>query len=98
MTKNSETLDGEWLPAPPPPRNNRGKVSVGLKRIEDVRLEMSRVYRDCRSGVIDPAVGTKLTFILISIGKLIEVSDLESRVQYLENSDGIPSEKTHREP
>lgn len=96
MTKKAEILEGDWLPADPSPRSRRGKVSVGLKKIEDVRLEMSRVYRDCRNGVIDATVGAKLTFILASIGRLIETGDLERRIEQLENDHAVPSEKTRR--
>lgn len=97
MTKKPETLDGEWLPANPTPSKSRGKVSIGLKKIEDVRMEMSRVYRDCRSGAIDASVGARLTFILVSIGRLIETTDMEQRIEQLENANEITSKKPHRE-
>lgn len=96
MTKKLETIDGEWLPANPTPYQKKGKVSIGLKKIEDVRMEMSRVYRECRNGTIDPSVGTKLTFMLAQIGRLIETADLERRVEQLENADEITTEKAHR--
>jgi len=64
MIKTTQVVDGEWLPASPTSCHKRGQVSVGLKKIEDVRMEMSRVYRECRAGGLDPSIATKLTFIL----------------------------------
>ena len=55
---------------PTPPR-------VDLKSIDDVRIEAARVYRDMRSGTgIDPAMGTRLAYVLGLIGKLIESGDI----------------------
>jgi len=96
MIKKPELIEGQWLPANPTPSHKKGKVSLGLKTIESVRLEMSRVYRECRTGALDPAIATKLTFILSQIGRLIEVSDLESRVGQLENTNENTTEKAHR--
>ena len=96
MIKKTELIDGQWLPANPTPLHPRGKVSLGLKTIESVRLEMSRVYRECRTGALDPATATKLTFILGQIGRLIEASDLERRVEQLESYDEITTEKARR--
>ena len=45
---------------------------VDLKTLDDVRLEMARVYRDARSGKIDTADGSKLIYMLSCIGKTIE--------------------------
>jgi hypothetical protein len=96
MIKKTELIDGQWLPANPTPPHPRGKVSLGLKTIESVRLEMSRVYRECRTGALDPAIATKLTFILGQIGRLIEAGDLERRVEQLESYDEITTEKARR--
>ena len=62
---------------PTPSRND-------LKTIDDVRVEMARVYRDMRSGKIDTQDGTKLAYVLAQLGKLIEAGELEKRVEALE--------------
>src|SRR5215472_1257516 len=57
---------------------------IDLKTIDDVRVEMARVYRDMRSGKIDTADGTKLAYVLAQIGKLIEAGELEKRLEAVE--------------
>lgn len=57
---------------------------IDLKTIDDVRVEMARVYRDMRAGRIDTADGTKLAYVLSQIGKLIESGELEKRLEALE--------------
>ena len=62
---------------PTPPR-------IDLKTIDDVRVEMARGYRDMRANRIDTADGTKLAYVLAQLGKLIEVGEIEQRVEALE--------------
>jgi len=57
---------------------------IGLKTIDDVRVEMARVYRDMRASRIDTADGTKLAYVLAQIGKLIEAGELEKRLEAVE--------------
>ncbi len=57
---------------------------IDLKTIDDVRVEMARVYRDMRAARIDTADGTKLAYVLAQIGKLIESGEIEKRVEALE--------------
>ncbi len=57
---------------------------VDLKTIDDVRLEMARVYREMRTGQIDTQDGTRLSFVLGQIGKLIQVNEIEQRMVALE--------------
>ena len=70
-------IDGVSLKVLPTPR-------VDLKTIDDVRVEMARVYRDMRSGRIDKSEGTKLAFVLAQLGRLIEAGELERRLVLLE--------------
>lgn len=71
----------EYLPANPPrPRQRRIKLAT----LRDVQREMARVYRDMRNGRLDPSDGTKLTYTLATLGKLIETGELERRVEALE--------------
>ena len=67
--------------APLPPAK---RYRCRLETIQHVRKEMARLYREGRSELIDPAKAAKLAWILMSIGKIIETSDLERRVEELE--------------
>jgi len=66
----------------PLPRGQRYRCK--LDNLQDVRREMAKIYRECRSDVIDPGVGSKLTFMLKEIARVITDSDLEARVAALE--------------
>ena len=86
MVKNI-TMDSGSSPAaaraktgvvlPPTPR-------VDLKTIDDVRVEMAKVYRHMKTGQIDTQDGTRMAYVLAQIGKLIEISELEARLTRLE--------------
>ncbi len=75
------TLDGSTLRVIP----TRGR-RIDLKTIAQVKTEMSRVYRGMRDGSIEMGDGTKLTFVLAQIGKMIESSELEKRIAILEDT------------
>lgn len=65
---------------PTPERARR----LPLKTAQHVRSELARVYRNMKHGDIEPATGTKLTYVLVALGKMIEVGDLEKRIEALE--------------
>ena len=54
----------------------------------DVQRELSKLYREARSGVVEPAVATKLGWLLGEVRKAIETSTLEKRLELLEQEDG----------
>ncbi len=74
--------------------NNTGAVSnlppqvtryrAKLDTMQDVRREMAKCYREARTGLVDVQDGTKLVWMLQAIGKVIEGSDLEKRIEILE--------------
>ena len=69
--------------------NSSGKVTptllkIDLKSIDDVRLEMAKIYREMRNQKIDAADGTKLIYVLSQIGKMIEIHDIEKRINLIE--------------
>ena len=72
-----ETLSGELVDKKPTP-------SIHLKTIDDVRLEMAKVYRDMKLQKIPSHDGTRLVYVLAQIGKMIEVNEIEKRVSKLE--------------
>ena len=57
---------------------------INLATSEDIRREMARVYRETRCNKILPSNGTKLVFMLMSILKAYEVSEMEKRLTDLE--------------
>ena len=57
---------------------------INLSTSEDIRREMARVYRETRCNKILPSNGTKLIFMLMSILKAYEVSEMEQRLVDLE--------------
>ena len=67
----------------PPQKGKRYRCQ--LDTMNDVKREMAKVYRECRSEILDAQTGTKLTWMLHGIAKVIETSDLEKRIETLEN-------------
>ena len=62
-----------------------------LGNLKQVRSEMTRVYREVRSGLIEPADGTKLTYMLKQIFDAIQVEQLEARLEALEKQTTAPA-------
>lgn len=75
-----ETFDqqGNSL-APLPPK-------IDLRDASAIRRELGSVYRDMRSGRIDPADGTKLAYVLDAIRKAYDSEILQSRLEILERT------------
>lgn len=67
-------------PSPPPPKRTR----LRLGTVRDVRREMARLYFEMRAGRIEAAKGTKLAYVLSSVGKMVEMETFEERFQALE--------------
>ena len=57
---------------------------INLATSEDIRREMAKVYRETRCNKIMPSNGTKLVFMLMSILKAYEVTELEKWLTDLE--------------
>ena len=74
----AETRDASASELVPTPRR------INLDSVENVRREMARVYRDMRTGKIPSGEGTRLAFVLAQLGKLLEMSVLEKRIEQLE--------------
>ena len=70
-----------------PPQKGR-RYRCKLDTLADVKSEMARVYREARSQSIDISDASKLTYMLGQIGKVIEGSDLENRIEQLEAKHG----------
>ncbi len=59
---------------------------INLATSDDIRREMARVYRETRFNKISPTNATKLTYILISILKAYEATEIEKRLVDLEKA------------
>jgi hypothetical protein len=67
--------------ATPLPRNR-----CNIKTIEDVRRELSKVYREARANLLDISDASKLANILSLAGRVIEGSNIEARIKALEDA------------
>ena len=67
-----------------------GKVErlpkLNLSSIDDVRLEMSKVYRDMRSGRIDSQLGSRLVYVLGEIAKMYRLGEMAARIEAVERA------------
>lgn len=64
---------------PPPPR-----LRLPLASVQDVRRELSRIYREGKSGQRDVAEVSRLANILQILSRCIEGSEFEKRLEKLE--------------
>lgn len=71
--RNSQAIEGEVIVRAPSPR-------LRLTSLRDVRREMAKVYADMRQGRIETSEGTRLTYVLSSLAKVIEVEQIEEKV------------------
>lgn len=84
-TEERDTSRGEYIGRlPTPPRLNLGNV-------EAVRREMARVYRHAKFGQMPTQHATRLVYMLSQILKAFELTDIERRIEALENSPCIDS-------
>jgi hypothetical protein len=72
---------GASTPTPPPVASKRYRCK--LTSVADANRELQRVYRECRSGLLDVGDGSKLAHILLAIARIHE-ADLGDRVAALE--------------
>ena len=81
-TDRALTIDGATGSVDPPP------PKIDLAKAIDVRREMAKVYREMRAKKIDAADGTKFIYALTAIGKMIEIHEIEARIEALEERHG----------
>lgn len=72
------TIDGSTLRVLPTPG------TIHLKTADDIRLEMAKVYRAAKARDLDTADATKLVYILSQIGKMVELHDVQTRIESVE--------------
>jgi hypothetical protein len=61
-------------------------AKINLSSLDDVRLEMSKVYRGMKSGAIECQNGTRLVYVLGQIAKLHEITEVAARLAALERA------------
>lgn len=66
----------------PTPRDKARRIR--LETVNDVRVEMARVYREMRAGTLAMENGTKLVYVLAQLGRVAEVASVEQRLRDLE--------------
>ncbi|SEQ90704.1 hypothetical protein SAMN04488092_11643 [Thalassovita taeanensis] len=66
-------------PTPTPPQKR-----IKLASVLDCRGEMTKLYREARNGKLKIEDASRLTHILMLIGKTFEATDLEERLSKLE--------------
>lgn len=81
----TQAVEGELIPANPV----RSRLRLGS--IREVRRELQKVYEDAKAGRMSTQDAGRLTYILQSLASMIRDSDLESRIQKLEQQNGKKS-------
>jgi hypothetical protein len=66
------------LPTPSP--------TIHLKTLDDVRIEMAKVYRDMKLGKLPSQDGTRFVYVLAQIGRVIEADQVAGRLQAVERT------------
>ncbi len=80
--KNFAVIDGrtgEVTPAIP---------KINLSSLDDVRLEMAKVYREMRARTLDSGEGSRLVYVLQQLAKLHESVEIAKRLASLEMAVG----------
>lgn len=63
------------------------RLRLPLATVGDVRRELARLYREGKAGKRDTSDVSKLANVLAILNRCIEASELEARVQKLENQE-----------
>jgi hypothetical protein len=100
-TPETVSTDARALPLLPPERGartaTRPKLTVlprptftprrpTLSTATDCKREIGKIYRLCRHKLLPLEEGTKLTFIVQAVAKIIENSDQEARLKAIEQA------------
>lgn len=89
LTDPAETrADAEMDADPTPPPDGRGNYRIRLASLDDVRVEMAKVYRETRRGTIDVKLGNALFYQLGTLLKATQAAqelELTERIARLES-------------
>lgn len=78
VVRSDQVIAKQGISSYPPPRQ------IELHHAKAIRLELSKVYRDMRSGQINTSDGTKLAYVLEMLRKSHETAILQDRIELLE--------------
>ena len=79
--EDANPVEGQHLPARPiPPR----RVRMPLATVTDCRRAMAQVIREARAGRLSTGDMTRYVYSLRELAKVVEVSELEERLEQLE--------------
>lgn len=79
-SRTRQSQSGSGSPSGPTPRRSRATLAT----LNDVAAELARLYRRADRGEIAPGDATKMAFILVSLGRVLEAATLETRLSALE--------------
>ena len=83
---NNFLIDIDGKTGQPVKSNTRiTRYRASLDTYSDVKKEMAKIYRETRTGLLESTEATKLTWMLQAIQKVIESTDMESRLKVLED-------------
>lgn len=70
--------------SPVPPAPAKREKFIPLTTLNDVKMELAHLYRQAKAGKVETSDASRLAFILNSLGRVIVDSELEQRIQQLE--------------
>lgn len=84
------SVSGEVLPPPPETKPAclpiKRRKHIKLNTVDDIKVELAKLYRAARAGELATSDASRLTFMLHSLARIIEVADLERRITELEET------------
>lgn len=78
IVKLPQVIQATVLSPHPTPR-------LKLAKVRDCRRELAKLYAEARNGEIEPADATRLAYILTQLATMIRETELEQRIETLEN-------------
>jgi hypothetical protein len=74
-----QVIQGKGLMASPTPRSR-----LRLGTVRECRRELAKLYIEARRGEIETGTATRLAYMLTSLANMIRDSELEKRIEVLE--------------
>lgn len=65
---------------------------IDLSNLRDVRLELAHVYREMNAGRLESQDATRAAYVLRQIHDVIVTSELEKRLEELEQRQALPGQ------
>lgn len=68
-----------------------GRYPIRLGTVDELRIELGRVYRDARTGRIPTEEATRLGYLLDLVRKMIETDVIAKRIEAIEQRAQAPA-------